>query len=316
MLGRPVARVNPAPVISVVMGTYNGAQDLPATIDSLLGQDHADFELIIVDDGSTDGSARVLSERAAADSRIRVVRQDNQGLTRALILGCQLARGRYIARQDCGDLSSPGRLAAELAVLAGAEDVAMVSCATRFVGPAGEPLYDVVIDQKTAQAGLTALTLQEMRGPAHHGGTMFRRDLYERVGGYRKEFYFAQDLDLWTRMAELGRHVALPEILYQATFALGSISGLNRHRQIACTRVILECAQLRRTGQSESLALEKALAIRPNGQTPTAAERAAALYFVGACLRKLDDPRARNYFRQALHVHPLHMKSALRLLLG
>ena len=109
-----------------------------------------------------------------------------------------------------------------------------------------------------------ALDMERVRGPAHHGSTLFRREFYERVGGYREQFYFAQDLDLWTRLVEHGRHIALPDVLYQASFALGSISGqCSGRRQIACAKIILECARLRRAGLDEAPVVAKAAAIVP-----------------------------------------------------
>ncbi len=305
-----------APEVSVVMSVYNGANRVRESAMSVLAQEGVALELVVVDDGSTDGSGALLDAMARADPRLRVIHQDNQGLTRALVRGCAAATAPFVARQDCGDASLPGRLAAQLRVVRERPAAALVSCATRFVGPDGEALYEVAIDAGEATDRLLTLDPKRLRGPAHHGSVLFRRELYERVGGYRESFHFAQDLDLWIRLAEQGPHVALPEVLYEASFTPGSISGLHRERQIACTRIILECAALRRAGQGEADALARAAAIVPGRGTTTPADRAAALYFVGVCLRKRADPRARRYFRDALRAYPLHVKSAVRLLFG
>ena len=304
------------PLVSVVMGVYNGAPSIRDTVRSLLAQVGVDLEFIIVDDGSTDETSALLSEFVKGDSRVRVIRQDNSGLTRALIRGCAAARGRFIGRQDCGDISLPGRLAEEVRMMESRPDAALVSCGTRVVGPEGEALYDIENIEGDATERLLTSDLARLRGPAHHGGTLFRRELYERVGGYRKQFYFAQDLDLWMRLVEHGRHIAIPDLLYQAAFAFGSISSLHRSRQIACARIILECARLRRAGQSDASAIARATAIVPNHQKTSALDLAAASYFVGVCLRKRGDPRSRRYFLEALRAYPLHVKSAVRLLLG
>ena len=103
--------------VSVVMGVYNSAAVLSTTLESILSQECVEFEFIIVNDGSKDESGRILEEYAGRDSRIRIFHQDNQGLTRALIKGCAEAKGEYIARQDVGDRSLPGRFLAQLAVL-------------------------------------------------------------------------------------------------------------------------------------------------------------------------------------------------------
>lgn len=305
-----------SPQVSVVMSVYNGAEELRDSVQSVLSQEDVEFELIVVNDGSNDASPRLLDEFSAADTRVRVIHQDNRGLTRALIRACGTARGKYIARQDCGDLSLPGRLRDELRAMESRSGAALVSCGTRFVGPRGEALYEVAVQEADATAGLLTLHPQRLRGPSHHGSTLFRRDLYERVGGYREQFYFAQDLDLWTRLVEHGAHRALSTVLYQASFSPGSISSLQRRRQIASAKLILECARLRRAGLNEAPAIARASSILPDGSRARALDIASALYFVGVCLRKRGDPRARQYFRNALHAYPLHLKSAVRLLAG
>src|SRR5262245_3000266 len=100
--------MNTVPDVSVVMSVYNGADRLHETIESILSQDGVSLELIIVNDGSTDGSEIVLDKYARREQRLRILHQGNQGLTRALIAGCAAARGEYIARQDAGgDISLP-----------------------------------------------------------------------------------------------------------------------------------------------------------------------------------------------------------------
>lgn len=316
MFRRSVAQMTSSPIVSVVMSVYNGADSLCESIRSVLLQEKVDFEFIVINDGSIDASASLLEGFAAADPRIRLLHQSNQGLTRALMHGCALARGQYIARQDCGDRSLPGRLRSEVDVMESRPEAALVSCGTHVVGPQGEPLYDVVLTEAEASAGLLTPDMGQLCGPAHHGSTLFRRDLYERVGGYREQFYFAQDLDLWTRMVEHGRHVAIPDVLYQARFTVGSISSLQRQHQIECAKLILECARLRRAGQDDAPVASRARRIVPNGGKTAHTDLASALYFVGTCLSKRSDPRAKRYYREALRAYPLHFKSAVRLLLG
>lgn len=313
---RLVSQMMTSPQVSVVTSVYNGAATLRESLQSVLSQEGVDFEFIVVDDGSTDSSGKILAEFERVDRRIRVIRQENRGLTRALIRGCAAAGGNYIARHDCDDLSLPGKLSKELCAITAQPGIALVSCGSRFVGPGGELLYELSSVGGDATDELLTLDPKRLRGPTRHGSTLFRRDLYEYVGGYRKQFYFAQDLDLWTRLVEHGRHVVIPDILYQVSVTLGSISSLQRNRQVACASVILECARLRRAGLAEESALAMASAILPDGKVAQASERAAALYFVGACLRRRRDPRARQYFREALREYPLHVRSAMGLILG
>ena len=118
------------PDISVVMSVYNGATRLRETVDSVLSQQGVSLEFIIVDDGSTDQSSEILKEYVEADARVDLIRQENRGLTRALITGCAQAKGRYIARQDAGDISLPGRLKKQQDVLESDPTGSFVSCGT------------------------------------------------------------------------------------------------------------------------------------------------------------------------------------------
>jgi len=302
------------PRVSVVMGVYNGAESVRTSVESVLAQ-AADVEVIVVDDGSRDATGEVLAGLAAADPRVRALRQENAGLTRALIRGCAEARGEYIARIDCGDRYLPGKIEKQLRLAAGHPQASIISCATRFVGPGEETLYESVAPAEGATERLRTLDPDQVRGPSSHGSALFPRALYEKVGGYRPQFYFAQDLDLWTRLIEIGTHVPTEEVLYEVAFGPGSISGLHRERQLECARAILDAARLRRAGQNEAPALAVASTIRP-GAKSAPPNPAGAYYFIGSCLRQRGDPRAQQYFFKALRAKPLHLMAALRVLQG
>jgi glycosyltransferase involved in cell wall biosynthesis len=305
------------PDISVVMSVYNGARHLRETVDSILSQQGVSFEFVIVNDGSTDQSREILDDYAARYRHVKVIHQQNQGLTRALIKGCTAAVGKYIVRQDAGDISLPDRLLKQLTFIEQHPDASFVSCGTRYVGPTGEYLYEVKRDPADATASLLTLQMDELRGPSSHPSTIFSKALYERVGGYRAAFYFAQDLDLWIRFAEQGKHVVMPEVLYQTSVAAGSISGVYRREQIEAARLILESARLRRQGLSDEHVLERVGHLKPDARRMASrSQRAKALYFIGMCLRNSRSPQASGYFREALLTWPLHLKSAVRLLQG
>lgn len=307
--------MNERPEVSVVMSVYNGAEHLRETIDSILSQQGVTLEFIIVNDGSSDKSPQILEEYAKRDARVRIIHQENQGLTKALIVGCAAASGCYIARQDVGDISLPGRLRKQVSIIKQNPNGVLVSCGTRFVGPDREYLYDVIHDGESAQSALLALDLEQVRGPSHHGSTLFSRACYERVKGYRQPFYFAQDLDLWIRLVEQGQYIVLPEVLYQASITIGTISGLYRKEQIELTTLIIESAKLRRNGLLDQAILNQAASIRPtNKRKKSWITRARALYFIGSCLQRRNNPQASYYFWQALKYYPLHLKSAIRLL--
>lgn len=298
--------------VSVVMGVYNGAATLRATLDSILAQDDVDFEVIVVDDGSTDSTPAILAEYPA----VRVMTQENAGLTKALIAGCAAARGRYIARHDTGDLSHPRRLSKQQQALDEDRELAFVSCWTEYVGPEGEHLFTsrgtgvaksaVDIIDTTAKHGA-------QDGPTAHGAVMFRRDLYERVGGYRAAFYFGQDWDLWYRLAEAGKFRMIEEVLFTVMIEPSTISSASREAQMACARLSHEALLARQRGEGDAAVLARAAAIqRSNKRSRKGA--ANGWYFIGEALRRNRDRRARRYLRRAIAEWPLMGKAWIRYL--
>ena len=114
------------PAISVVMSVYNGARYLHPAVESILEQDFADFEFIIVDDGSTDGSGAILLEFAEKDARIRLIQRENRGLVASLNEAIALARAPLIARMDCDDIAMPDRFTRQIEYLADHPEIAIV----------------------------------------------------------------------------------------------------------------------------------------------------------------------------------------------
>ena len=304
------------PEVSVVMGVYNGADHLFKTLDSVLCQHGVAFEVVVVDDGSDDASAAILAARQERDDRLRVLRHEqNQGLTAALITACRAACGEFIARQDVGDISLPGRLETQARVLRDHPDVVLTACGTRYLSPEGWPLFESVQPEDAADDALRSTDPRRLRGPSHHGATMFSRRVYEQVGGYRRAFRVAQDLDLWTRLVEHGRFLPTARVLYEAAISTDSISGRQRARQRAMTRLIARACALRRNGENDAPILRAAEVsrLRPGLRRLRAAE---GYYFIGSCLRETRPEAASLYFRRALRSFPLHGKAWLRWLAG
>jgi len=303
------------PRVSVVMSVYNGARELARTMDSILSQQGVDLEFIVVDDGSTDESPQMLADYARRDARVRVTRQENAGLTRALIRGCADARGHYIARQDVGDVSLPERLRKQVAYLDTNPEVALLSCWVRFVGPKGEDLYVVQRKDTPEEAAqkLRATTLDQFEGIGAHGSAMFRRRDYLRAGGYREQFYFAQDTDLWRRLAALGLVAFLREVLFQVEFTPAGISGQYATEQMQLGQIVIELGKAREEGRSEAVLLENAAKIRPSGRKRTSRQKAKGAYFVGKCLLDRGDRRGLGYLRDAIRLSPLWIKPWLVL---
>jgi glycosyltransferase involved in cell wall biosynthesis len=302
-----------SPAISVVMAVYNAGSGLERTIAGIDAQEDADFEVVAVDDGSADGSGAMLDAWAARDRRVRVLHQENRGLTRALIAGCAAARGAFIARHDAGDVSLPRRLQKQHAAMAANRKLAFVSCWTELVGPEEEHLF-VSKGRGKAREPIEALDGKErwgvVDGPTHHGAVMFARDAYERADGYRAEFYVGQDWDLWYRLAALGTFQMIEEVLYVARLTPHDLTVTAKSEQTRIAALSRAALEARLRGDNDAAIVAQAAAIRP--RRPSRWRRAAGCYFIGEALRRNGDMRARRYFRDALAASPLYWRAWLR----
>jgi len=297
-----------APTVSVVTSVYNGDRYLQASLESVLGQEGVSLECIAVDDGSTDASGEILSRMSALDSRLRVISQDNQGLTAALIRGCGEARGELIARHDSDDLSLPGRLSAQLLRLREDPSLSLVSCWSYGIGPDGELLFEERRAESPDEA--TRQALQAAKGPPGHGSAMFRADTYRSAGGYRREFGVAQDWDLWLRLLERGRCAFVPAFLYAYRVGTESISARRRDQQAAHYALARRCNDLRARGLSDREALAEGAGY---DTLPSARSRTdgAAEYFIGKCLLDRRDRRAISYLERTVKRNPFHVRARL-----
>jgi glycosyltransferase involved in cell wall biosynthesis len=296
------------------MSVYNGARYLEESVRSVLQQEGVEFEFIIINDGSTDASGEMLSLFAREDQRIRLFEQSNQGLTKALIFGCEQSRAEFIARQDVGDRYLPGKLSQQARFLVAHPEVVMLSCGTRFVGPEREFLYETVQDTQAFASGLAALDFARIRGPSHHASMMFRSNAYHSVGGYRPEFSVAQDMDLWLRLAEVGSVASLPEVLIEAEIRPESISGRSRLRQMEMGKFLIECAHRRLRSEPEAPILEQVRQLSSAPISKSSAAASEANYFIARMLQNNRDPRCLKYFRRALVSSPTNWRAALLML--
>jgi glycosyltransferase involved in cell wall biosynthesis len=309
------------PDVSVVMGVCNAVGSVKDTILGVLRQEGVALEFVVVDDGSDDGTSDLLDRLAREDDRLRVIHQANAGLTLALVQGCAAARAPLIARQDAGDISLPGRLRRQADLFAKHPRLAFVSCETDYVDADANFLYRNA-GSGQAHEPMPVIDLAERHGvrdgPSHHGSVMFRRDLYESAGGYRPQFYFGQDWDLWYRLAERGEFCLVPALLYRARIAPGDISTTRKAAQEQLAALSLRALHERAAGRSDQALLAAAARVRPKAASrdPAQARRAAAhaSYFIGECLRCNGNvPRATHHFRRAIASRPWLLKAWLRL---
>jgi glycosyltransferase involved in cell wall biosynthesis len=207
------------PRVSVVMGVHNGERFLAEAIDSILHQTFADFEFIIIDDGSTDHTDDILAR--SSDRRLRIFRQSNVGLTRSLNRGLGLARGEYLARMDADDVAHPGRFEAQVGFLETHPNVVAVGTGYRQADLTRGHARDVVppLDNASIRRAMIA------GNPLCHPSVMMRKAALDAVGGYDESFRYSQDYELWSRLAQVGQLANLPDILLTRRYHEHSVSN-------------------------------------------------------------------------------------------
>lgn len=186
------------PRVTVLMSIFNGARYLRSAVESILAQTFSDFELLIIDDASTDACGEIM--RGYSDARIRIIRNDkNIGLTRSLNLGLAQARGDLIARHDDDDVSHPARLELQVAYLDSHRDVALLGCRVEIIDSRGKSLGAERVYRSTTPSGVRWQLL--FGNPFVHSTVMFRRDvILNEFGGYNEMMYFNQDFELFSRV--------------------------------------------------------------------------------------------------------------------
>lgn len=223
------------------MCVYNDEKFVGTAIESILCQSFTDFEFIIVDDGSTDGTGSVLAGYEAQDQRIRVFTQANAGTTAAANFGLSVARGDYVARLDSDDLSYPDRLKIEVDYLDANPQVALVG--------GGSDIIDVdgtVIGARNIRVDSPSSTLMH-RCIYQQSDVMFRRNVVVGLGGYREKFRNAQDYDLWLRISEVAGIAKLNVPLGQWRLNGGGYTLSRAGEQRAEVETIKAFARQRRT---------------------------------------------------------------------
>lgn len=188
-----------SPDISVLLPVRNGMPFLPETIESVLGQTFKNFELVVVDDGSTDDTPTYVN--ALDDARIRYHRLEGGGLVNALNYGIQRSAAEVIARIDGDDVAEPTRLAEQLRAFHENPKLALIGCDFLRIDPRGNVFGKSSIN---VTSDLALRWMLVFGATFLHPGVAYRRSAVLQVGGYRAEWDVSEDYDLWTRLADVG----------------------------------------------------------------------------------------------------------------
>jgi len=290
------------PRISVLMPVYNTADYLAEAVDSILGQTFGDFEFLVIDDGSTDGSTALLQELASHEPRIVLTLRENQGViaTRNELL--HSASGEFVAWMDSDDLSVPNRLAVQLEAFRVDPALLCIGSAAQCIDPAGQPLniernplaHDAIVADQRHGGG--------MRFPT----TMMRRDAALAVGGFREPFRIGEDLDLFLRLGERGKLANLDQALYIYRHHLSSTSSQLATQWLVYRDQILALADERRSLGTDKLQRGETVTIELDTRFSRKHQLADTLdYWAKAALANGDRRSARGHAFAAVRVRPL-----------
>lgn len=229
--------------ISVLMPVFNAQKYLSAAIESILTQTFGDFELIVLDDGSTDATLRILQEFQKRGPRIRIISRENRGLIKSANELLGHAQGEFVARMDADDIALPARFSLQVAFLREHPEVVCVGGATEMIDGEGRYLTQLQLPETDQDIQRLALA---GHGSITHSCAMIRRESLVSIGGYDPEAYAAEDLDLWLKLGEIGQLANLHEPVLSCRLHSGSISERNPSHQRAAARKACERAWQRR----------------------------------------------------------------------
>lgn len=228
------------PKISVLMPVYNGSEYLQESIDSILHQTYTDFEFIIIDDASTDGTWEILKLNSQRDDRIRLLQNsENLGLIKTLNKGIDAALGKYIARQDADDISMLNRFEREIDILESQPDCVMVSSDIQVVQNSSKKVIETL--KRSCKPEIVAWYLLFYNHVGGHSQVMYRRDSVLALGGYSEAQPHIEDYELWCRFSEAEQKIViLPEVLltyrrheHSVSAKKGKEQDINRCNQVS-----------------------------------------------------------------------------------
>lgn len=218
------------------MSVYNGETYVSESICSILLQNYKDFEFIIVNDGSTDNTLSILKDYAQKDSRIKLVDQENKGLTKSLNIAAKMAKGEFIARQDADDISLPNRFKNQLRYLQRNTDVKFLGTSNFMIDSKGKVINYFLRPQDCEQVR----DYMPKGNQICHGSMMMCTTTFNKLGGYDESYRFAQDYDLWFRALKQGHKVEnLRQLFYLWRIHENSIAGAKQQKQRECVANII-----------------------------------------------------------------------------
>lgn len=239
----------PSPQVTVLMAVFNGARTVSEAIDSVLLQTFSDWEMVIVDDCSTDNTLEIVHQYAAGDDRIKIVlNSENMGLPKSLNRGLKEANGRFVSRLDADDRFLPELLSQQVEVFKDRKELSVLAAAYRYIDESGKKE-----EERHPLCGSDALCLRLLFScPIAHVGTMIRHSILDKVGGYSEDsaYRYTEDWELWTRIILIGEIDVLDEVLFEVRRG-NTLTVTHNEKARLCAKNVMFCSVKSFMGQEE-----------------------------------------------------------------
>ena len=210
-------------MISIIVSIYNSDKTLSKMIDSVLSQTYQDFELILINDGSSDNSFNIMKDYLEKDNRIILIDKENSGLTKSLNIGLKRVNGKYISRIDADDIWKKDKLEKQIKFLETNNHYALVGTAYDEIDKEGKIMY---LKQRTPLLTTNDNIINNIVkfNPFFHSSVLFRKEVLGTIGFYNEEFKYTQDYEFWVRIMSKLKVANLDEVLASRRYSENMIS--------------------------------------------------------------------------------------------
>lgn len=238
-------------VVSVLIPGFNAESTIAETLESVLCQTYSNFELILINDGSTDRTPEIMASYSQKDSRVQLISHKKMGMGASLNAAIPLARGEWIVRMDADDVMMPNRIERQLAFVPEHPDIAVASSLVYYINDNGRIIGKSYSNLRTREHFQEYLDRSETIG-FNHPAVILKKSVFLKVGGFRPQFWPADDLDLWNRIAEQGHLILVQqEYLLKYRIHASSVSISHARKATLMTAWMKQCMIHRRGGLPE-----------------------------------------------------------------
>jgi glycosyltransferase involved in cell wall biosynthesis len=295
------------PIVSIIMSVYNSENYLFQAIASISCQTFEDFEFIIIDDGSTDNSSRIID--SFNDHRIKSIRHDNQGLAFSLNVGIRLSRGKYIARMDSDDISEKNRIKKQVEFLDNNPGYAICGTNALVMTEDSTPLYYLNLPQSDEE--IRRQLFETYNSPLVHGSVIFHKDAAVRSGLYDNKMRTSQDFALWRRMAHYGKLSNISEALYRYRINPSALSTLPQKLGTKKMKIIQRTIDAGNITDQDAVELDAILKKADASEKRTHYE-----IHIGKVYQSYlnNQAMARKHFKKAVVASPLNVNAWINLI--